>query len=361
MKLLLLMPDLTEGGAQKVLVNLLKHFDRSRVDLIFVAANLIGPIVKELPEDIEVINLEVKRVRNVIPKLLKTIRTIKPDVIMSMFERMNFALLLLRPFIPKKTQIVIREVNLPTKTMYHLTSSKKRIYKMMYSWLYPKANRIIAQSDIMRTEIIKVAGVNENKVVTIHNPVDIKGVNQQAGHINPFDRSLDHNIVAVGRLEYQKGFDILIHAFKLLSERLPNANLYLLGSGRLLHELRQQAIDLGIEHQVHFLGYIENPYPYIKYADIFVLSSRFEGFPNVLLEALSCGVKIISVDCESGPRDILSKLEYGVLVESQNADKLAEGLFRGLNDDTIGRNGYSRALDFDSDKITRQYEKVLLG
>ncbi|REE57514.1 glycosyltransferase involved in cell wall biosynthesis [Paenibacillus taihuensis] len=360
-KLMLLTPSLQGGGAERVMVNLLKHFDRERIEPVFMTPNFSGPYTKLLPKDVEVIDLGITRVRYMLPKLLKEVNKAKPDVILSTLEQLNLALLLAKPFIRRQTKLVIREANLPSKTLHAYSSYRKWIYHTMYRRLYSQADRIIAQSDMMRSELLAFTGVQESRVKTINNPIDIDAISQLTRGPNPFLGTSGKNIVSVGRLEYQKGYDLLIQAFKLVTLQHPNSNLYLLGEGSLRSELAQLAESLGIARNVHFAGFTENPYLYMKHADLFVLSSRYEGFPNVVLEALACSAKIVSVDCESGPRDILSRLEYGLLVPRENISALAEGMLRGLQDEQIGSNGFVRAMDYDCRKITELYEKVLIS
>jgi glycosyltransferase involved in cell wall biosynthesis len=360
-KLMLMTPNLYGGGAEKVFMNLLKHFDRERIEPVFMTANLTGPYTKLLPTDIEVIDLGVTRARYIIPKLLNTINNTKPDVILSTLEQLNLSLLLARPLIRRKTKVVIREANLPSKIINSYSSYRKKIYQLMYRRLYPQADQIIAQSELMRNEILTFTGVHGSRVTTINNPIDIKTIAQLSSEPSPFTSRTGKNIVSVGRLEYQKGYDILIQAFKQMSLQYPNSNLYLLGEGSQQAELAQLASSLNIAEHVHFVGFTENPYPYMKHADLFVLSSRFEGFPNVLLEALACNAKIVAADCDSGPGDILSSSEYGLLVPVENAAALADGMVRGLSEPHIGSKGYTRALDYDSRKITDLYEKVLIS
>ncbi|MCM3630989.1 glycosyltransferase [Paenibacillus glycanilyticus] len=360
-KLMLMTPNLHGGGAERVFVNLLKHFDRERIEPVFMTANLTGPYTKHLPTDVEVIDLGITRARYMIPELLKVIHKTKPDVILSTLEQLNLSVLLARPFIRRQTKVVIREANLPSKTINSYSFYRKMIYQSMYRRLYPLADQIIAQSELMRNEILSFTGVQGSLVTTINNPIDIKTIAKLSNEPSPFSSRSGKNIVSVGRLEYQKGYDILIQAFKRVSLQYPDSNLYILGEGSLQEELARLAASLDIGEQVHFVGFTENPYPYMRHADQFVLSSRYEGFPNVLLEALACNAKIVAADCDSGPGDILCRSEYGLLVPVENAEALADGMIRGLCDPHIGSNGYIRAMDYDSRKITDLYEKVLIS
>jgi len=358
-KLLLMTPNLQGGGAEKVMVNLLNSFDRNRIEPVFMTAELKGPYTSLLPADVEIVDLGVSRVRYVLPKLVKEINRIRPDAILSTFERLNFSLLLAKPFIPKATKIVIREVNLPSKTLMGYGSVRKTLYRQFYRKLYPLADRIIAQSDKMNKEIVAYSGVGADKVTTIHNPIDVGVISALSGVGNPFEGRSGIQIVSAGRLEHQKGFDLLVQAFKLFHDRYPQSTLHILGEGSLRGELERLASTLGIGSHVNIAGFQENPYPYIRYSDLFVLSSRYEGFPNVLLEALACKAKIVAADCDSGPRDILLKPEQGLLAKPDSVVSLAEAMLRGVNDPHLGSQGFARAMDYDCSQVTCLYERAL--
>ncbi len=359
-KLLLMTPNLHGGGAEKVMVNLLNSFDRQRIEPIFMTAELKGPYTRLLPADLEVVDLGVSRIRYVLPKLIKEINRIRPDAILSTFERLNFSLLLAKPFIPKATKIVIREVNLPSRTLTAYGAVRRKLYRQFYRRLYPLADRIVAQSDQMNREIVAYSGVRADKVTTIHNPIDVGRIAALSETANPFAGCSGLHIVSVGRLEHQKGFDLLLRAFKQFHERYPQSTLHILGDGSLKDELTQLAAELGIGEQVRIAGFQPNPYRYIRHADLYVLSSRYEGFPNVLLEALACRAKIVAADCDSGPRDILLKPEQGLLVEANSADSLAAGMLRAMEDPLLGSGGYARAMDYDCPRLTCLYEQALI-
>jgi glycosyltransferase involved in cell wall biosynthesis len=360
---MLLTPNLHGGGAERVLINLLRSFDRRRLAPRLVAADLAGPLVKQLPQDADVADLGVRRIRYVLPKLVGEINRSGPDVVLSAFERMNFALLMAKPFLRNRPRIVIREVNLPSRSLAEYGGSRRRLYQALYRKLYPGADLIIAQSERMREEIMAFAGVGPDRVVTIHNPIDVAAIGKLSDRPSPYAETggAGCNVAAVGRLEFQKGFDLLIRAFRVFLDRRPGSRLYLLGEGSLRAELSGLAASLGIGEFVHFVGFRDNPYPYIRHADLFVLPSRYEGFPNVLLEALACRANIVAADCPSGPREILSREEYGLLVPPNDPDGLAEGMLRRANDAAGRSSGYARAMDYDCSVITGKYEQVLIG
>jgi glycosyltransferase involved in cell wall biosynthesis len=165
------------------------------------------------------------------------------------------------------------------------------------------------------------------------------------------------NIIAVGRLTYVKGFDILLKAFKIVNNKIPNTYLTILGDGELKLELENQAKTLNINNNISFVGFENNPYPYFFYSDTYVLSSRWEGFPNTLLEALACNAKVVATDCKSGPREILKDNKYGILVPTEDYVSLAEGILISING--VNKSN-DRANAFDVKNIIQEYEELLI-
>src|SRR5690606_18248854 len=136
----------------------------------------------------------------------------------------------------------------------------------------------------------------------------------------------------------------------------PNVHLTILGDGELREDLQKTAKDLGVVNSITFEGFKDNPYPYYYYADMYILSSRWEGFPNTLLEALACGTKVVAINCKSGPREILGDNEYGELVEEGNSDALAVGIIKSISEQN--KSG-ERANFFNIDNVIKEYEKIL--
>jgi glycosyltransferase involved in cell wall biosynthesis len=137
----------------------------------------------------------------------------------------------------------------------------------------------------------------------------------------------------------------------------PNVHLTILGEGELENTLKKQAIDLDIVDHVSFLGFVDNPYPYYYYSDTYILSSRWEGFPNTLLEALACGTKVVATNCKSGPNEIIGNNEYGILAEVSNIESLSTSIIRSINGSNKSNN---RGEHFEVSKIIKEYEKILL-
>lgn len=359
-------PTLGGGGAERVIVNILKFLDRSKIDPEYLALNLVGPYVDLLPKDIKITNLKAKKVKYSIFKLVKYINKNRPDVIMSTMGNLNLAILFIKPLLNKNTKIIIRQSNTLSKLFNNYSYNKKIIYKIMYKALYQNADKIIVQSEGMKKDLMNSFPELKNKIVRIYNPIDIEEIDGELEEGKKIDYDNDRaadiiKIISVGRLTYQKGLDNLLKAFHQLTKNKPNVQLMILGEGPLCEELKNMTRELNIEDKVVFKGFVRNPYMYIKKSDIFVLSSRYEGFPNVLLEALVCGTKIISTDCESGPREILGESHYGKLVKVNDINELSVALLEIINDNAIIFPGRQRALDFDAKKIVKEYENTILS
>lgn len=355
-KVVIIIPSLRGGGAERVIVNIVRHLDYQKLDLRLIVIKKRGPYIKLLPKSLQVIDLDSDRVRYSLVKLIKAINEFQPDVILSTLEHLNLALLGIRKLLKGNPKIIVREANTPSQNMTKLSRSKRLLFTVLYKKLYPTADLIIAQCQNMKKDIIKTFNIEENKIIYIYNPVDIEKIIEDSVKYNPYDKN-KKNIVTIGRLTFQKGFDILINAFKVVNDRIPDTYLTVLGEGPLEKDLIALVNHLNITKQVSFVGFQENPYPYIHYADVYVLSSRWEGFPNTLLEALTCGIKIVATDCESGPREILGDNEYGFLVPMEDYELLAQAIIKSLNNENKTKD---RAKNFDINNVIKEYEKILM-
>ncbi|OIJ11268.1 hypothetical protein BKP37_16635 [Anaerobacillus alkalilacustris] len=353
-KIAFFIPSLKIGGAERVVVNIVKYLDRDKYQIRLIVLDYNGPFKKEVPNDIEIINLGRKRVRESILPITKEIIKFKPDYVFSTLGYLNFLLILLIKVLQIKTKIIVRESSTPSKYINQLPIIKKKLYSYLYKSLYPKADMIIAQCNSMQEDLVNNFNIDKNKVATIYNPIDIESIKFKMKQKNTFNIN-NVNIVAVGRLVYAKGYDILLHSISLLSEKYPNLQLHILGDGPLKEDLIQLTNDLNLNKHVNFLGFTENPYPYIRSADLYVLSSRWEGFPNTLLEALACGTNVVATNCKSGPKEIIGDNNYGYLAKSEDPISLYEVMCMALNEK---KDTQKRAEDFSINKIIKDYESL---
>lgn len=230
---------------------------------------------------------------------------------------------------------------------------------------YPKAEIIIVNSKNMGIELTQMFNISASKVSVIYNPIDIQRINQMKGEEvrHPWYEADIPLIVAIGRLTFSKGFSYLIKALHIVGAKGIPCRLVILGEGGEEERLKRLAIGLRVDDWVAFLGFQPNPYKYLARSTLFVLSSLYEGFPNVLLEALALGVPSIATRCPTGPEEIITDGVDGILVPPSDEQALADAIKRVLRDEglreRLGEAGKKRAEDFRVEKIVKQYEDVI--
>lgn len=357
-KLLILIPTLQGGGAERVMVTLLGRFDRSRFRLALGVVDMRDARFRHaVPPDVEIYDLGFRRVRYAMPAILRLIWRLRPDVILSTLGHLNLALALLRVFMPRGTRLLARETIVVSKNL--ASHGQAWAWALVYRLLGHRFDTLICQSQDMRDDLVSNFHLPADKMVVINNPVDRESLRQLAGQLPPASAwpagvEGEMKLVAAGRLVEQKGFDLLIEAMSLCRD-MP-VRLVILGEGPQRSALERLARTRGVMDRVHFAGFQSNPYPYFRAADAFVLSSRFEGFPNVVLEALACGTPVIAVPAPGGVYEILDGVAGCVVADNISAAALARAIrsYRGKTDVPDGvMERYS------VDRITRRYEELM--
>lgn len=360
--ILFIIPSLQGGGAEKFIATLLKHINRSKFQLTLAIVNTQAAVyLSDIPEDVRVIDLACRRVRWAMPQILRLIWKARPDVVFSALGQLNLALAICRPFLPNGVRYIARESSIVSQlpTSYSIPFWWFWAYRIFYKQL----DMVVCQSREMHEDLLQQFDFPALKSVVINNPCDLAYVQKMASEIvqtgvaeRTVSGGLCVNLVAAGRFSSEKGFDLLIEAMALCRDT--RFRLTLLGDGPLREALKQQAVESGVADQVRFVGFQKNPYPYFAKADAFMLSSRFDGFPNVLLEALACGTPVIALPAPGGVREILSGLQGCVVTADISARALADAL-----------NGFKAGFRVDPevlapysiDTIIPRYEAVLMG
>lgn len=321
LRVLFLLGDLEMGGAQRVMLTVLRHLDWRRLDPHLAVVRGGGPLEEEIPEGLHIHRLRSGKVRYAFLPLLRLCRSLDPHWVVSTVGHLNLLLLLTKPFLPRHTALIIREANTPSIRLNH--TRYPMLYRTAYRMLYPLSDKVICSCNYMRDDLIQHFSISPAKIEIIPNPVDLErlrhGINA-GGNPYPDDRT---QIVSVGRLNYQKGFDLLIMAFSLSLKKNPNIRLTIVGDGPERAALKELAEDLGISEAVAFAGEVKNPFPYMAHADFLVLSSRWEGSPNTVLESLGCGTPVLAFESPGGTAEIIKEGENGWLVPSLNWKELA--------------------------------------
>jgi glycosyltransferase involved in cell wall biosynthesis len=324
------LPNLAGGGAERVVLNLLKGMLDFDLSLDLVVANLSGEYVEQIPDRVRVINLAAKRTIAAIPALAQYLKTERPVAVISHLNHANITALLARDLSRTKTKLILVEHNTLSADKSKLRRAK--VLPTMMKWLYPRADLVVGVSQGVATDLEAGLGLDRGTVKVVYNPVvdrDLVDRSQAAVEHPWLQPGSPPVFLGVGRFTVQKDFLNLINAFAIVRQQRP-ARLIILGEGDLRGELEADIKRLNLSADVALPGFVQNPYAYMSKAAAFVLSSRWEGLPTVLIEAMACGCQIVSTDCPSGPDEILAAGKYGRLVPIENAVALADAMLQTL-------------------------------
>ena len=353
-KILFLLPSLSGGGAERVFTILLRHLDRARFEPHLGLLQAHGAYMDDIPKDVPVYDLKASRVRYALPSITRLIWKLRPQTILATMGHLNIALIAAKLFFPPDTKLIVREAVIPS-ALFREENKNVRLWGWLYRNFYKRADTVVCLSDSMVSDLVENFGIPRERLVRIYNPVDTEKIRElaQTGS-NPFKGTGSH-LVAAGRICRQKGLDVLIDAMPAVLRRFPDARLVILGEGPLEAELKEQAQNLGLEEKVVFLGFQANPWLYLKHATVFVLPSRYEGLPNVLLEALALGTPVVVSDCPGGIREIRDSVGNMAVVPPENPAALVEAIITVCSSpvpaiDSLGR--------FDLQQVVSEYSDI---
>lgn len=320
--------DLAGGGAERQSLIIAEEFRRHGVDVTLVLHKLRGQLLDQVPAGLRILDLNSPRTLMDVPRLMRFLRKERPDILLSNVDLNNVAALLAKGLSFSPTKVVICQHN-PISSAFVV--GEQWLYRhiaIFYRLLSPLISRAVAVSSGVATEIETLAGLPRERVLTIHNPVvgpDFPARSEEIAYHRWFHQPTQPVFVTAGRLVPQKDHETLLRALAI-HRRHANSRLIVLGSGPLDRNLKALTESLELTEAVDFIGFQPNALPYIRQADAFVLSSRCEGFGNVLVEAMGCGTPVISTRCEHGPAEILDGGRYGLLVEPRSPDMLAKAM-----------------------------------
>ncbi len=330
---------LSEGGAERVLLNLAVGFVQRGFPVDFVLAQAEGAYMPYFPKEVRLVELNKKHIRGgrsfySFPALVAYIRRVRPAVMLTgMFN--NIFAIWARQLAGVPMRLIISEHNTFSVANREPTFMNRVLMPLLLRISYPLADEIVAVSKGAADDLTVSAGIQREKIRVIYNPVITPELVRKA------QEPLDHPwfmpeeppvILAVGRITPQKDYSLLIRAFAQVRQSMP-VRLLILGDGEERAAMTELVSQLGLQDCVSMPGFVENPYAFMARAGVFVLSSRWEGLPTVLVEALYCGAPLVSTDCPSGPREILQDGAYGRLVPMGDAEKLAEAILAALREE----------------------------
>lgn len=360
-KILIFMQYLGGGGAERTVINLVNHIDKGKFKIVFVIGNLkINAYDQYINKDICPIDLRSKRMRYTFIKLRRILAQENPDLIFTTLYENNLLVSFINATRLKKSALISREAN--TRSQSGTVSWINKIAtKISYNNL---ADGLIAPSKGVRDDLIKNFGVLPSKIKVIYNPVDLNAINvlklQEVEGLEKKNNS-EMNVVAVGRLDEQKDYPTLLKAISIVMKKYP-VSLHILGTGPLEVSLKNLVSALGIRERIKFLGFVKNPYKYLARADLFVLSSKWEGFAHVVVEAMVCQVPVIATNCKSGPDEIIDNGQNGRIVNVGDYEELAVVIEEMLTSSTqrYVQAGTKKAEFFNAPMITKEYEDYFM-
>lgn len=316
------------GGAERITITIAKSLphDKFNVKLAVLVSDFGNiPILRFVPSGMDVLKIKQSGALSTTFHMIRCIAKAKPDVVFSSLMYINSKILPFRCLFPK-IRFIIRCEN------YLYTFSKKQ--QRLIQWTYKLASRIVAQTEEMQQELID-CGIVPNRIIVLHNPIDEATIQKNIADCkSPYQDASKVNFVASGSFKKAKGFDTLVKAFGEVLKKTPNAELFIVGDfsndaqREYYKEVKCIGSKLNIWDKVHCLGFQENPYTWMKFADCFVLSSRWEGLPNVLIESQYLGTPAAAVKCIPIIERIVKEGENGFLAEPENPTSLADAMMK---------------------------------
>lgn len=368
--ILILCASMQKGGTERVISLILKELSDNKNSKIHFIMMENG-IEYDLPDSINPVvlsNIKKNGMQKLLElpivslKLKKYIKENSIDTVMSFLYRPNYINILAKIFGSNHRSIInIRS----TTSRYKNDGFFGRINLFLINILFDKADLIISNSKGVNEDLKSLMNITTNLKV-IYNPIDMEYINSKKNICEDIDFVFSEDkkyIISVGRLIPLKRNIDLIKAFFELQKNDERVELIFLGDGILKNNLINECIKLNIKEKIHFLGNVKNPFYYLNKCDLFVLNSQIEGFPNVLVEAMACGLPIVSSDCKSGPREILCNETCGILYPVGNEDilikKIKYYLYNNVDLEKIKKNNLIRVKEFEIGKIINQFKKVL--
>ena len=349
------------GGVERMMLNLVEEFVRRgyHIDLLLIRAE--GEHLRELPEGVNVIRLGVQHTLASVPPLARWLRRNQPPVLLVAKDRAGRAALWARRLAGVNTRIAIR---LGTNLSAALAGRGwlRRVTRTLpMRWSYRMAEQVIAVSHGVAEDTARVTGMPPEHISVAHNPVITPRLLALAETPLEHPWFVEHEtpvILGAGRLTRQKDFHTLIRAFAQAREVRP-CRLIILGDGGQRDELLALATELGVAEDVDLPGFAANPYAWMRAADLFVLSSRWEGSPNVLTEAMACGTPVVSTDCPSGPRETLQDGRFGPLVAVGDDKGLGQAILDTLAAPPAAEAMRAAVADFAVARSADEYLDIL--
>jgi glycosyltransferase involved in cell wall biosynthesis len=359
-KVLLLIPHLGGGGAERVMALLARGLSPEKYELHLGLILREGMDADSLPSWVTVHRLNASRVRSTAMPLLSLVRTLRPQLILSGIFHLSFLVLLLRPFFPRGTRILIRQNGTASAALaFGNLPSWTRLF---YRWLYPRADCILCQTAAMANDLRAVFRIPAERLVVLENPVDFEEVRRALEAEQLEWKGPGPHLLAVSRQSKEKGLDLLLEALAIVRKKFPQAHLLVAGSGPEEAALQALSLRLNLDSAVRFAGHLARPAKCFPGASVFVLPSRHEGLPNALLEAAVAGLPIVASPASAGLIELLRDQPGVWLAGDVSSPALAAALLEALTQLSPGERFPHPFIEpFRMDRAIAAYERVIDG
>lgn len=359
LKIVFYLPSLEAGGAETVALVLAKHWSYEGHNIEFIVNKKTGDLLNIVPDSIKVTSLECHKIRAGLLPLYRYFTESDADVFIAYMWPLTVVAIAAAKLARFKGKIVTSDHTTFSESPILQSSISKFIFMITTHTFYRFSDCCHIVSNGAAKDISKLSKLKKRHFTVIANPIE-KPMYSLIMDFPDFWKNQEKKILAVGNLKWAKNYQLLLQAFKIFLEN-EAAILCIVGQGEMYDEIYQLSISLGIENYVYLVGYQSNPLAWMAMTDVLVLTSHYEGFANVIVESLSVGTPVISVDCENGPREILNSDYLGALVPNHDANKLAEALTNHFTTEYDVALLKQRSEDFSVEKIASQYMNAILS
>jgi len=349
------------GGVEKMVVNLLRGFLDAGVRVDLVLARAAGPHVAAIPDGVNVVRLGSAHTLTALPRLAAYLRRSRPPALLAVKDRAGKVAILARRLARVDTRLVLRIGTTVSAALAGRGHLRRWVWRVSMRLFYRRADLVVAVSRGVAEDVAAITGLAPARLRVIANPV-VGPELAERGRALPAHPWLSGDgppvLLAAGRFTRQKDFPTLIRAFAEVRRERP-ARLMILGEGRGRAECEALAASLGVGKDLALPGFVDDPAPYMAHAALFVLSSRWEGSPNVLTEALALGTPVVATDCPSGPREILSGGAVAPLVPVGDVAAMARAIVQVLDDPPPAQRLRAAVKGYSIEESAREYLDAL--
>lgn len=354
--------DLAFGGTEKVIASLANHLSNSGRPVSILTLSDKNDFENYINEDIELISLNLSSIRYLVPFLARFIITRKFDNFVANVWPLTSLSFIVRIFARKTKLIFIEHCNI-SEQFKDRSTLFRQLQRISIKIFYKFAHQIIAVSNGVKNDLSNM-GVNLNKIQVIYNPVisrPIHNIDESNRAVLDWKNMSGIKLIAAGEMKQQKNFKNLVDSISYAKKTLGlDLNLLILGDGEEREDIQEKIFNLEMQSSIFLAGWVDDPLPYFNLADIFILSSNYEGFGVVIVEAMSQGLNVVSTDCNSGPSEILKNGEIGYLCEVDNPVALADAISTSIHHPIESKILIDRAADFSEIRIGKLYEELLI-